>query len=263
MCFMSNNLFNEEYYKNCCGPIDYKDEHFAKFFGDIADKIVEDLHPKTVLDAGCAMGYLVAALRDRGVEAWGIDISEYAISNVREDIKPYCVVGSLTEKLPSSLPEKFDLVITIEVIEHMYEEDGKRAIKNLCSLADRIVFSSSADDYDEYTHYNVQQREYWAYAFAEQGFFDDLSYRPQYITPWCIYFQKKNDWNHIVRVYEHHIRITESKIGMLEREMLALRTSNEKLKKEYDEEKARCNEILKSTSWIITKPLRFIGRIFH
>ena len=63
--------------------------------------------------------YLVAALRDRGVEAYGVDISEYAISKVREDIKPYCCVGSLTESLPKQLPETYDLVVTIEVLEHL------------------------------------------------------------------------------------------------------------------------------------------------
>ena len=100
-----SELYNFEYYHNCCGPIPYEDpEHWVEFFGMIADRIVCDLHPKTVLDAGCAMGYLVAALRDRGVEAYGIDISEYAISRAREDIRPYCVVGSLTEALPEVLP---------------------------------------------------------------------------------------------------------------------------------------------------------------
>ena len=72
-------------------------EHWVKFFGNIADKIIETINPKTVLDVGCAAGYLVAALRDRGVEAYGIDVSEFAISCAREDIKPYCRVCSALE----------------------------------------------------------------------------------------------------------------------------------------------------------------------
>src|ERR1700675_4264980 len=70
-----------------------RSEHWMRFFGTIADHIVKDIGPRTVLDAGCAMGFLVEALRDRGVDAFGIDISEYAISQVRSDIKPYCRQG--------------------------------------------------------------------------------------------------------------------------------------------------------------------------
>ena len=66
-----SEIYNEEYYHNGCGPIPYEEpEHWVEFFGMIADRIVKDIHPQTVLDAGCAMGYLVAALRDRGVEAY-------------------------------------------------------------------------------------------------------------------------------------------------------------------------------------------------
>lgn len=36
----------------------------------------------SLLDWGCADGYLVKHLRRRGDEAWGLDISEYAISHV-------------------------------------------------------------------------------------------------------------------------------------------------------------------------------------
>src|SRR6266699_3931927 len=58
------------------------------YFGQIADLIVSGLAPRTVLDAGCAIGFLVEARRERGVEAWGIDISEYAIEQVPETIRP-------------------------------------------------------------------------------------------------------------------------------------------------------------------------------
>src|SRR5438105_293935 len=96
-----------------------RNEHWQRFFGTIADHIVNDIGPRTVLDAGCAMGFLVEALRDRGVEAYGVDISDYAISQVRSDVKPYCKVGSITEPLDS----KYDLIVSIEVLEHLNPED--------------------------------------------------------------------------------------------------------------------------------------------
>ena len=202
-----NDVYNEAYYHSGCGPIPYEEsEVWERFFGAIADRIVEDLHPKTVLDAGCAMGYLVAALRDRGVEAYGIDISDYAISKVREDIRPYCVVGSLSEPISHEvLPEKYDLITSVEVLEHLTEEDGKTAIAALCSMTDHIIFTSSPDDLTEPTHINVQQREYWARLFAENGFADDLSYRPTYLTSHAISFRRNADWSAQLMDYERFI----------------------------------------------------------
>lgn len=208
-CRMSE-IYNEEYYHNGCGPIPYEEpEHWVEFFGMIADRIVKDIHPQTVLDAGCAMGYLVAALRDRGVEAYGIDISEYAVSKVREDVRPFCRVGSLTEEFPADLPQRYDLIVTIEVLEHLYAEDGKKAIANLCKCADTVLFSSTPDDFEERTHVNVQQREYWARLFFEQGFTDDISYRPRYLTPYASLFRKNTDMVRQIEDYERNIRMTE------------------------------------------------------
>ena len=46
------------------------------------------------------MGILVERLRARGVVAWGIDISEYAISRVAPEIKDFCSVGSIIDPKP-------------------------------------------------------------------------------------------------------------------------------------------------------------------
>lgn len=209
-----SGVYNKEYYDNYdvgIGKVDYSTNDDLKFlFEVVAAKLIEDFNPKTVLDAGCAMGYLVAALRDRGVEAYGVDISEYAISKVREDIKPYCFVGSLTEPLPDGIPDKYDLITNIEVLEHIYAEDGEKAIENLCSLSDCVIFSSTPDDFTERTHVNVQQREYWARLFAAQGFFDDINYRPTYLTAYASCFRRKSDWLRQVEDYERNIRMSEA-----------------------------------------------------
>ena len=111
------NRYNQSYYEAYdVGNSKVSYEHcqaLKDFMAHVADAIVEQLHPKTVLDAGCAMGFLVEALRDRGVEAYGFDISEYAISRVREDIKPYCWVQSATQPLPQNKPAHYDLIVTI------------------------------------------------------------------------------------------------------------------------------------------------------
>jgi hypothetical protein len=77
-----------------------RNEHWLTFFGAIADSIVQEIQPDSVLDAGCAMGFLVEALRQRDVEAFGVDISEYAIEKIHPDIQPFCWVGSVVQPFP-------------------------------------------------------------------------------------------------------------------------------------------------------------------
>lgn len=77
------NFFGEEYYQNYWtenGGTSYENlEEFQVFIRSAAEYIKKEYHPQTVLDAGCAMGLLVAALRDLGVDGLGVDLSEYAI----------------------------------------------------------------------------------------------------------------------------------------------------------------------------------------
>ena len=134
-----SDQYNKYYYQTHCGLPYERTEHWLAFFGGIADHIVEDIDPETVLDAGCAMGFLVEALRDRGAEAYGIDISEYAIGEVREDIKKFCKVGSILDPLE----RQYDLIITIEVMEHLLPEEGRKAIENLCRYTDDILITST------------------------------------------------------------------------------------------------------------------------
>ena len=168
------DIYTQNYYDQYSvgnGHEGYEDSKYTKdFLKNIAGRIYEDRKPESVLDVGCAMGYLVEALRDLGVEAYGVDVSEYAISKVREDLKPFCKAASALEELPEDFPRHFDLVTAIEVAEHLYEEDSDLFFDHLCSWGDQVVFSSTDDDYDEPTHVNVQKIEYWTKKFAKEAF---------------------------------------------------------------------------------------------
>lgn len=191
--------YDAHYYATQCGQPYERNEHWLRFFAGIADRIVADIAPRSVLDAGCAMGFLVESLRDRGVEAWGVDISEYALSQVREDMKPYVRRASLTEPLT----EHYDLIVSIEVLEHLPHADAEAAVANLCAHTDDIIFSSTATDYAEASHVNVQPAEYWAELFARQRFFRDVDYVPSYITAWAARFRRREQPVHLlVKDYE-------------------------------------------------------------
>ena len=193
--------YDAYYFSRGCGRKYQRDEYWLSFFGDIAEQIVGQLKPKAVLDAGCAMGFLVEGLRARGVEAFGIDVSAYAIGQVDPSIRPYCEIKSVIEPLSRN----YDLIVCIEVLEHLPPEDAHKAIANLCAHTSDILFSSSPDDYAEPTHLNVQPPEYWAQLFAQHGFFRDTEQEP-FVTPWSIRFRKTNDpFPRIVGDYERRL----------------------------------------------------------
>ena len=160
-------LYGAEYYASHCGPFPYeRSAHWLQFFAKTADELIRAIRPTCVFDAGCAHGFLVEAFWDRGVEAYGRDISSFTISRVRPDLRPYCEVGSISDPLP----DHYDLVTCIEVLEHMPEKLALRAIRSMTAATTRIFFSSSPDDFDEPTHVNVRPPIYWLRRFAEAGF---------------------------------------------------------------------------------------------
>jgi SAM-dependent methyltransferase len=167
------------------GPYE-RNERWLGFFGEVADGIVRDLQPLSVLDAGCAMGFLVEALSERSVDAWGIDISEYAISRVDESVRDRCRVASLTEPLP----RRYDLITCIEVLEHLPAADYDKAIANLCQATDKLLLSTTPGDFGEPTHLNVQPPETWSAALARHGFFRDLERDFSYVSPWAALYTR-------------------------------------------------------------------------
>ncbi|HET6954019.1 MAG TPA: methyltransferase domain-containing protein [Acidimicrobiales bacterium] len=193
------DLYGEYYYRHDCGIPYERSEHWNGFFGEVADHVVRELRPETVLDAGCAIGMLVEQLRNRYVDASGVDISEFAHEQMPPEVQKHCWVASLTEPLP----RHFDLVTCIEVLEHMPSADGNAAIANLCAASERVLFSSSPHDYAEPTHLNVQAPEYWSSLFARHGFVRDFTYDASYLTPWAVlYVRTSASVADVVRDYD-------------------------------------------------------------
>jgi SAM-dependent methyltransferase len=179
-------LYGRWYYDTYTVPYEEND-HWRNFFGSVADNIIRYLQPRTVLDAGCAKGFLVAALRERGVEAFGFDLSEWAIDQAPAEVRPYLSVGSLTSPIEGT----FDLVTNIEVIEHLDPVDAPTAVANLCQASDRILLSSTPGDQHEPTHVNVQPPERWAQLFAGHGFFRSFRHDAGYLSPWAVLYERE------------------------------------------------------------------------
>lgn len=211
----NSSVYNEDYYKSHCGENYERGNGWEEIFARQAERIVKEINPKTVLDVGCAAGYLVEGLRDRGVEANGIDVSSYAISKVRDDIKPFCTVQSATECIEG----KYDLITCIEVMEHLAPEDFTVAIENMCNATDIIIFSSTPFDFNEESHYSINSPGFWVEKFAYNGFYHDVEYDCSYIAVQTMLFRRENKTKiNLARSYE-------DKLFALWRENCTLRDS--------------------------------------
>jgi SAM-dependent methyltransferase len=208
-------------------------EAWLRFFGGIADRIQHDIQPQSVLDAGCAMGFLVECLRDRGIAAHGIDISAYAIEHVRADIRPYCWVGSVFEPLPGT----YDLIVCIEVLEHLAPQQCEQAVYHFSQASNDVLFSSTPDDYREPTHINVRPPEYWAGLFARHGFYRDVSFDTTFVTGWAIRFRKTRE--PIYRLVEAY----ERRLWLLNQEAIGTRRYAHESRTQLAEQERRIREL--------------------
>jgi len=78
-----------------------------------------------ILDAGCGGGYIVGNLYKLGYSnIYGFDVStsgiEVAQKSYPEIAERFIVHDGYEEKLPAGIPEKYDVVLSVEVIEHMF-----------------------------------------------------------------------------------------------------------------------------------------------
>lgn len=108
----------------------YKKKYWQKTAQHLIDhyKIKDGMK---ILDIGCAKGFLLYELKkiNSKIEIYGLDISKYAIENAKSEIKEFLVHGNA-----KSLPFKdsfFDLVISINTIDHLDEEDCNKAISEI------------------------------------------------------------------------------------------------------------------------------------
>lgn len=210
--------YDQFYYDNYCGMRYERNGHWLHFFGNIAEHIVQEIAPRTAMDVGCAFGLLVEALRDRDVEAFGVDISEYALSQVRPDVRTFCNRASATDELEAS----FDLIVCIEVLEHLEKRDALQAIANICRHTQDVLFSSTFEDYAEATHVNVHPREYWVEAFAKHGFVRDLEFDASFISRQAMRFRAFRDpLARQLSKYERILALRDEEVSQLRATLMA------------------------------------------
>ena len=124
----------------------------------------------TCVDYGCAKGFLVHALRIIGCDAYGEDISEYAVNNCHPEVEEYI-------SLPNE--KKYDLLICKDVLEHIEVKDIPGVLEKFKDKSHQFFFTIPLGDKDRFrireyevdiTHVTKKDEEWWINMFESQGF---------------------------------------------------------------------------------------------
>ncbi len=108
-------MFNEQYYAGIWGGV-----HRHDFAESLADQLIAKHGVGRYLDIGTGCGYLVELLRDKGCDAWGLELSEYAVANSHGHVRQ----GDIRD-IPFA--SGFDVVHSQGVWEYIPEPDIAKA----------------------------------------------------------------------------------------------------------------------------------------
>lgn len=140
-----------------------------------ASSIINNIKFDTVLDYGCAKGFMVYALRLLGKEAYGADVSEYAVKNCHPNVKDYLQVIENTEQLTGG----WDLIIAKDVLEHIPKDVIPSVLSELRRRCKTIFVAVPLGDGVRYrireyemdiTHIVREPEEWWLKTIVEAGF---------------------------------------------------------------------------------------------
>ena len=110
----------------------------------------------SLLDVGCAKGFMLHDLTTLipGITVKGVDISEYAIDNVMESMKPHTQVANAMH-LPFA-DDAFDVVISINTVHNLGLNECGKALQEI----ERVSRGKSFITVDAYRNEEEEERMY-------------------------------------------------------------------------------------------------------
>lgn len=135
---------------------------------EIVPFLIDRFHPRSVIDVGCGIGTFLHVFMESNVQdIMGID-GEWVDPSSLLFPKEYFIEKDLER--PFCLDRKYDLVLCLEVGEHLVPEAASILVDNLTSLGDIIIFSAAIKNQGGQNHINEQSFDYWAEKFGKKGF---------------------------------------------------------------------------------------------
>lgn len=123
---------------------------------------------RSLVDVGCGIGDWVRAALDLGVEdVLGID-GRYVDTDDLVIPGDRFLAADLAESL--EVARRFDLVLSLEVAEHLPPARATSFVSDLCRLGDVVLFSAAVPGQGGQNHVNEQWQTFWAELFTRNGY---------------------------------------------------------------------------------------------
>ena len=162
------DIYNKPEY--WCGEIGYHPPGYTDFtVNSIKEISVLTRLPQSILDLGCAYGFAVARFRHIGYEAYGVDISDLAISRANEEVKPYLKVAPLWD-LPFA-DNSIDFGFSSGVLEHIPDDKLTQTVREITRVCNRGLLGIAVTDdttslvNEDKSHSTLQSLKYWKTLF--------------------------------------------------------------------------------------------------
>ena len=165
----SKESYNDEFYK----AMSSETLRSARIYLAYLWKYIQ---AESVLDVGCGRGIWLKVCHELGSRnLYGLDGSWNSQSMmIDESIEFTCT--DLNQ--PFSLNNKVDLVMTLEVAEHLEPSSATQFVKCLTDAADVILFSAAYTHQGGTNHINERPHSYWANLFIKNGYVPFDLFRP-------------------------------------------------------------------------------------
>lgn len=176
--------YGPDYWDSLDGGTGYQDSVMHEDLAHIVKEVFGYAHGKdisgqtNIVEFGCAAGYLVRHLRRRGHEAWGLDISEYAMGLAHEDAAPYLRWYDMTAVGMNHQfgDNYFKLAICFETMEHIDEKFVDIALSRIHDSITpdgyalfTICTAEQPNPYDDPTHVTIKPRDWWTARLGGNG----------------------------------------------------------------------------------------------
>jgi SAM-dependent methyltransferase len=140
----------------------------ARSAREVLPFVLGAVRPRSVIDVGCGTGDWLAVCRELGVaDVYGVDGDWVTRDRLR--IPADCFLAADLRR-PVRLGRPFDLVVSLEVAEHLPADCAADFVASLTGLGPVVLFSAAAPFQGGVGHLNEQWPAYWAAHFARHGY---------------------------------------------------------------------------------------------